>query len=304
MFRNFTMSICAAILVASFGAVANAQSATLSLDLFYSNPGDTTSAGTWQLYATADSEGVSGVAVHITGIMGDPEAMFLAPAGPGFREFYNGGTVPFDSDNHGDASTLEMLIAQVPLPSPGPQNLLYDAGKLGGTTPLAQAELGTVVDTSGSIMTDAVLLAFGKFGANSTPAFDPSEVTVNVFTVEGTATDAPPLGSIVVAALTTQVRDNTLTLVGDTNLDKTVDGLDLNILGGNWLGMGLWQDSDFNGDKAIDGLDLNALGGKWLQTAPFSGLVAAVVPEPSSVALVCIGICAAVGLRRRSSRTV
>ena len=79
-------------------------------------------------------------------------------------------------------STLEKLFAQVPKAT-GPQDLQYDVGVVGGSTPNTD-ELGVAVDTSGASMTDAVLLAFGSFGANSTPVInnDVLYTGANVFT--------------------------------------------------------------------------------------------------------------------------
>lgn len=53
-------------------------------------------------------------------------------------------------------------------------------------------------------------------------------------------------------------------LAGDVNLDGTVDGLDLTLLGQNWNGTGkTWGQGDVTGDGNVDGLDLTVLGQNW-----------------------------------------
>ncbi|NOY42750.1 MAG: PEP-CTERM sorting domain-containing protein [Planctomycetes bacterium] len=300
MKRNLVLCLSAMTLVASLGSMAAAQTVTLSLDLFYSVPGDTTSAGSWQLLASADSVGLSALDTQITGIQGSPGNMFSAPA-PAFKTTFNGGLTPYDIDQDGDADTLDMLFAQVPVASGvGVQDLQYNVGTVGGSTPNVD-ELGVVVDTSGSTMTDSVMLAWGMFGANSTPAFGVGMTEANVFTAipANPADDPPVLGTIVVAAVTTQVRNNTTTLAGDANLDKSVSALDVTPLAVNFGGMGLWQDGDFTGDKNISALDVTPLAVNFGMTAPAVGAGVGVVPEPSTAALLALGVLGFFGHRRR-----
>ena len=63
--------------------------------------------------------------------------------------------------------------------------------------------------------------------------------------------------------------ENTLgTLMGDANLDGSVDAGDLNQLGLHWQSDDAvcWEDGDFNGDGTINSLDLNILGLNWQQS--------------------------------------
>ena len=81
------------------------------------------------------------------------------------------------------------------------------------------------------------------------------------------------------------------TFFGDANLDGQTDGLDLNILGGNWqevAGHG-WAQGNFNGDTIVDGLDLNILGGEWQSGVPASASAGA-VPEPSTLIMLLAGL--------------
>ena len=67
-------------------------------------------------------------------------------------------------------------------------------------------------------------------------------------------------------------------LLGDANLDGSVDREDLNTIGVNWLQpTGLWSQGDFDGSGSTDSADLNAVGVHWQQAIPRA---AQVVPEP------------------------
>jgi hypothetical protein len=58
-------------------------------------------------------------------------------------------------------------------------------------------------------------------------------------------------------------------LVGDANLDGTVNATDLNQVGLHWLHSNCvgWGEGDFTGDGAVTAGDLNMLGLNWLQAA-------------------------------------
>jgi probable HAF family extracellular repeat protein len=80
-------------------------------------------------------------------------------------------------------------------------------------------------------------------------------------------------------------------LPGDANLDKTVDGTDLNAVLSNYnqtvsSGIAGWKLGDFNGDGTVDGTDLNAVLSNYNQHVS-SG---AAVPEPSTLLLAVAGL--------------
>jgi hypothetical protein len=74
----------------------------------------------------------------------------------------------------------------------------------------------------------------------------------------------------------------TRALLGDANLDGTVNAADLNDLGLSWLGnQATWSTGDFTGDGTVNAQDLNKLALNWQQSVP----QVASVPEPSSTIL-------------------
>jgi hypothetical protein len=270
MKRGLTLSLAAALAVACVSS-AFAQSVTLSLDLFYTDPGNTASKGSWQLRAIGSNEGIAGLNTQVLG--GAANAFFTAPA-PAFKESFDGGTKPFTTDQDGNAATLDMLFAQIPVAAPGPQDLQYGVGVTGGSSDL----LGNVVDTSGTKLNNNVLLAHGNFPANSNLSLAPGLTVANVFTALGTATNPPAVGSIVEAAVVTQVRSNAgpLGKAGDANLDGDVDAFqfpnqgDAQILSSNLGKSGkgiLWQSGDFNADFDVDAFQFPNQGDAQILTA-------------------------------------
>lgn len=101
-------------------------------------------------------------------------------------------------------------------------------------------------------------------------------------------------------------------LLGDANLDGTVNGLDLSAMASNFGTSGnVWAGGDFNADGNVNGLDLSILASNWNVANPnvpassggvsFDEALAAVglggIPEPSSMLL--LGAGAMLMLRRR-----
>jgi hypothetical protein len=194
-----------------------------------------------------------------------------------------------------------MLFGQVPLAAPGPQDLNYDLGTAGATGADADFDelgSGATPGVGTPVLANAVLLAFGTFAANSTPAIVAGQTKANVFTVEGTGTNPPGVNTIVEATVTAVTRNNIATIPGDANLNKQVNLADLTILGGNFnTSNKIWQQGDFNGDKLVNLADLTILGGRFNTNAATAA--GAAVPEPSAFALMGAAVAGLYCLRRR-----
>ena len=77
------------------------------------------------------------------------------------------------------------------------------------------------------------------------------------------------------------------TLYGDTNLDGTVNGADLNTVLSNFNKTGMtWSQGDFNYDGTVNGADLNTVLSKFNQHLSVSGAV----PEPLTLVLAATGL--------------
>ena len=84
------------------------------------------------------------------------------------------------------------------------------------------------------------------------------------------------------------------TVNGDINLDRIVDAFDFGVLQGKWQqATTVWTQGDLNNDGIVDAFDFGVLQGNWQDSYTAGG---GVVPEPATMALLCLG---AVGVLRR-----
>ena len=84
-------------------------------------------------------------------------------------------------------------------------------------------------------------------------------------------------------------------LYGDSNLDGTVNGADLNTVLSNYNKTGdYWYQGDFNYDGTVNGADLNTVLSNYNQSLS----VGAAVPEPSTLGMLTLGVLAPTGLER------
>ncbi|MDY7011496.1 MAG: PEP-CTERM sorting domain-containing protein [Planctomycetota bacterium] len=79
-----------------------------------------------------------------------------------------------------------------------------------------------------------------------------------------------------------------------------MDGSDLNLLLTGW-GIGTeWDEGDFNDDELVDDSDLNWLLSNWTYPPASSSSV----PEPATMAFLCLGALALIRRRRAGKRRV
>ena len=85
-------------------------------------------------------------------------------------------------------------------------------------------------------------------------------------------------------------------LIGDANLDGTVDVSDFNVWNGNkFTNVAAWCSGDFNADGVVDVSDFNAWNGNKFQTSD----AVAMVPEPSGLLMTMVMLAIPGILRRR-----
>ena len=95
----------------------------------------------------------------------------------------------------------------------------------------------------------------------------------------------------------------TPTLSGDSNIDGSVNGTDLNTVLSNYNqtitgeNKTRWLAGDFNCDGSVNGTDLNTVLSNYNQSVSFSS--AAAVPEPSTLLLLILGLVGLLAWRRK-----
>lgn len=127
--------------------------------------------------------------------------------------------------------------------------------------------------------------------------------------VDNSVTNLPSFGHVRVDSSSVLIA---LTYAGDSNLDSVVNIQDLYNLAIHWKSPGIWTSGDFNYDGMIDALDLQLLAANWhagVGTATvdpglddlFMAVVTSLenVPEPASLAGLCILACGAMRIRSR-----
>jgi hypothetical protein len=88
-------------------------------------------------------------------------------------------------------------------------------------------------------------------------------------------------------------------LMGDANLDGSVNSSDLNDMARNWnQEVARWSAGDFNADGIVDARDLNKIALMWQQSIPVAASPES-VPEPAALTLLVLGIMAPPLLRHR-----
>ena len=105
--------------------------------------------------------------------------------------------------------------------------------------------------------------------------------------------DIDQSGAVDLADRNYWVTDLKSTWIGDADLDGQVTAADLNALALNWRATNVttWAQGDFTGDGIVNASDLNALALNW-QSGIATAASPAAVPEPSSITLMLLGLCA------------
>jgi autotransporter-associated beta strand protein len=102
------------------------------------------------------------------------------------------------------------------------------------------------------------------------------------------------------------------TLIGDADLNHTVNGIDFGILAANFnKTVSRWDQGDFDYNNIVNGIDFTALAANFNKAASNASDIAALdafaaanglladVPEPASIGLVALGACGLMARRRR-----
>lgn len=279
MKRCFALSLCAVALAAF--TLSDARADDIDLTLEY-NP----SGSTWELYAevvsggTADgSLGISAVRALLTGI---------------------------DFGTNGDAVTIAGGIGAINPVDDGGGNQRPPVLDLGGG--VIEVLYGQDISATGTIVGGVGvggrdLIASGSY--SSVPAFgaDGALTSQGLFLTSttpggGNAIDPDNTNLDVV-----EVGTGCSGILGDINCDTNVDGLDIQPFVDLVTG-GAYQ---FEGDIApvgavdgvVDGLDIQPFVNIVSGLPPVSGLAAASVPEPTSIAMMMLAGTVALGVRRR-----
>ncbi|MEX2171044.1 MAG: hypothetical protein WD851_17120 [Pirellulales bacterium] len=233
----FAILSCMVLLVAIDRA--EAQTVNLSLNLQYTNPANPALGGAWTLVAKTNS--ASGIAA-ISAILANINAAGIT-AQAGIGSVLDGGS-PFVITN---GSTVEVLYFQdLSIPASVVTNVGRGAGTPGNLP---------VDPLNDPLWNNSARIFSGTFGA-STPAFTTNnDVIPNATDANVLATGAPPYSTTAAASLTTIVRDNLGNILGDYNLNGTVDAADYTVWRNTLGAAGAGLAADGSGNNLIDQAD-------------------------------------------------
>ena len=304
-------AMCIALALGASSAWA--QDIDVSLNVFYADPSNAGSGGTWELVAKSGGSGLASLRVPLRNVS---SATVEAPRG-----MVNGTNVAgfgIFSDTFGLGGFRDILIGQAPLNDPvsppAEQTVFYGVGTLTngapnypGKPPGANSLGPTFSSLTGvqdvpwatgdafmdSAWNSAVRFVSGTFAEGVSPGFFASgeeRTRGNLFTSVGSSTDAGDISPYIVAS--TIVRSNfTGSALPDYNGNGEVDAADYVL----WrktegqTGAGLAADGD--GDLDVDGDDYLLWRANFGATVPGAGasLSTSSVPEPASGVLLAFG---------------
>jgi hypothetical protein len=317
-----TFAACALALAAA--VTASAQTIDLSLNVFYTNPSNVNSGGTWELVAKSSNNGISGMRVFLSNVSSPQNE---APRGnvngsdpAGFKQYVD---TPHSATPPSTPAYHEFTLGQIPLDPPFPSG--REEGAFYGVGTTQNASPGTVGpaltsltnpqdipwatgDAFGqSIWNTAARMLSGTFLAGVTPNFFTGDEAFDgtVFTSIGTSTSWGTETQVLASNITTTVRTN-FVQSADYNHNGIVDAADY-VLWRKTLGqsvaVGAGADGSRNG--TIDLADFNYwrshFGGPF-GSGSSVGLSTSAVPEPATGALAAIVALLALGGRRERTK--
>jgi hypothetical protein len=320
------LSACACTLTA-FCAPAHSANIDLSLNIFYTNPGNTSSGGTWELVAKSSpspsSFGISGLDVRLTNI--NSGSVIQGPRG-----IVNGSNIAgfqlLDDSFHAASPPTpayrDLVIGQLPifpLPAGNEESYLYGVGTLTNGAPdypgkpagsnsigptftsftNPQGIAWAMGDAFGdAAWNTAARMVSGTFNAGVSPAFLAGN-SGNVFTSVGTSTT---LGNEALATLLTTIVRTNAAASADYNLNGVVDAADYVLWRktlGNVVPVGTGADGNRDGMINSPDYDLWRLHfGNPSGAGAGGSLSTNNIPEPAGCILITIGALLAIAPRR------
>jgi hypothetical protein len=310
--RSFSLVLGAlafCTVVASRPATTCAASIDLSLNVFFTNPSNQNSGGTWELVAKSSDFGISAVNARINNIAGGvnrgPRAIVNGNDPAGFSIFADSIFPGYHN----------IVVAQAPLFPLGPgeeQNIFYGVGTLQNGAPNYPAKpagsnsigpaftslqspteipwaLNVPMNTGDWV--NAARLVSGTFAAGVTPAFVAGS-TGQVF-----STTPPALNNTftnpVAATITSIVRTNFVVGNADYNNNGIVDAADYVLWrNANGTSVSPGTSPDGNGDGLVNNLDYDLWRSHFgLASGAGSGgsVSTGAIPEPATFGLLLIG---------------
>lgn len=218
-------------------------------------------------------------------------AFYLVGHGPVNLAFWDGfGDVEF-----GPAPAAHMLTVDGPVPNPDPSAIGVVDGSAGSVPGYDFAQ----TDARGSLhvhqaftLTVDAAVAEGIYLWSLELTMADLKPSLPVYFLHETPGILAPVTSLDEAvAWTVEHLDLLDTLLGDVNDDRLVNGLDVDPFVNVLLSSRFDVAADMNGDGAVNGLDVDPF-----VVAVVGGTEA--IPEPSTLALVLIGLAAVIGRRR------
>jgi hypothetical protein len=299
----------------------HAQTIDLSLNVFYTNPANQNSGGTWELVGKSSNFGIAGIDARIANIAG---GVNRGPRGIVNGNDLAGFSIFADVPISGGRNIIAGQAPLAPLGAGEEQSVFYGVGTLQNGAPnypgkpAGSNSIGPPFNSLTSVTevpwalnvplntgdwATAARLASGTFAPSVTPAFLTGSSGTVFTTLPPTNTQ---FGNIASATLTTIVRTNFSTLTADYNANGVVDAADY-VLWRNANGTSVTPGTspDGTGDGFVNIADYDFWRSRFgLPAGSGSGVGSSTnaIPEPSTFVLVAFGALAFSLAFRRHSR--